>query len=62
MPEDFIIRTMLNGADWYWEVVTQERHVIARGRAETQNKAEAAAEVAAEQDRALQAFQSDYPS
>ena len=62
MAEDFIIRTMLNGTDWYWEVTTQERQVIARGFAETQRDAEAAAEVAAAQDRALQAFQSNYPS
>jgi hypothetical protein len=28
-----------NGSGWYWEVVTQEREVIARGLAMTHNQA-----------------------
>jgi hypothetical protein len=32
---------MQNGSGWYWEVVTQDRQVIARGIAETHAQARA---------------------
>jgi transposase InsO family protein len=41
------IRIMQNGSGWYWEVVTQDRAVIARGTAETHARARADAEKAA---------------
>jgi hypothetical protein len=36
-----------NGSGWYWEVVTQDREVIARGLAETHGQARVDAMVAA---------------
>jgi hypothetical protein len=36
MPQ---IRIMQNGSSWYWEVITQDREVIARGAAETHAQA-----------------------
>ena len=38
------IRIMQNGSGWYWEVVTQNREVIARGTAETHARARVDAE------------------
>ena len=38
------IRIMQNGSGWYWEVVTQDRDVIARGIAYTHAQARADAE------------------
>ena len=38
------IRIMQNGSGWYWEVVTQNREVIARGTAETHAQARVDAE------------------
>jgi hypothetical protein len=38
------IRTMQNGRGWYWEVVAQDRDVIASGIADTQAQARADAE------------------
>ena len=35
------IRIMQNGSGWYWEVVSQNREVIARGTAETHTQARA---------------------
>lgn len=39
-------RIIQNGAGWYWEVVTNDRDVIARGIAETHAQARADAEMA----------------
>jgi len=50
MAELHQIRTMQNGTDWYWEVTTRDREVIARGVADTRAEALAAAELAASQD------------
>ncbi|MPZ39854.1 MAG: hypothetical protein GEU95_17700 [Rhizobiales bacterium] len=62
MVKKNLIRVMAKGSDWYWEVVDFERQVIARGLAQTHADAVADAEVAAANDRALQAFQANYPS
>jgi hypothetical protein len=40
-------RIMQNGAGWYWEIVTQDRQVTARGAAETHAQARVDAERAA---------------
>ena len=50
MAESHQIRTMQNGNDWYWEVTTRDREVIAHGVAGTRAEALAAAEIAASQD------------
>ena len=50
MAESHQIRTMQNGHDWYWEVTTRNREVVARGIAGTRAEALAAAEIAASQD------------
>jgi hypothetical protein len=50
MSETHQIRTMQNGNDWYWEVVTRDREIVARGVADTHAEALAAAERAASQD------------
>ena len=61
MAAAYKIHASLNSSgDWYWEVITRERKVVARGLAETHAEAVAAAEIAASQDRELQAFQSDH--
>ena len=39
-------RIMQNGPGWYWEVVTNDRAVIARGVAETHTQARTDAEKA----------------
>jgi hypothetical protein len=44
-------RIMQNGAGWYWEVVTNDRDVIARGIADTHALARANAEKATPQIR-----------
>ena len=44
-------RIMQNGAGWYWEVVTNDRDVIARGVADTHAQARADAEKATLQIR-----------
>jgi hypothetical protein len=46
-------RIMQNGSNWYWEVVTYDRDVIARGIAGSQAQARADAEEAASQARPL---------
>jgi hypothetical protein len=42
-------RIMQIGSGWYWEVVTRDRYVIARGMANTHAQARADAEKAASQ-------------
>lgn len=44
-------RIMQNGAGWYWEVVTNDRDVIARGIADTHAQARADSEKATFQIR-----------
>lgn len=41
------VRIMQNGSAWYWEVLAQNRDVIARGVAETHRQARSDAEKAA---------------
>ena len=47
MPHTHQARIMQNGSGWYWEVVTQDRQVTARGAAETHAQARVDAERAA---------------
>jgi hypothetical protein len=39
MVQPFQHRIMQNGSGWYWEVVTTEREVIARGIADSYDQA-----------------------
>jgi len=39
MVQPFQHRIMQNGSGWYWEVVTAEREVIARGVADSYDQA-----------------------
>jgi hypothetical protein len=41
MAEPLQHRIMQNGSGWYWEVITGEREVIARGIADTYEQARA---------------------
>ena len=44
------VRIMQNGTAWYWEVITQDGEVLARGIADTQAQARADADKATRSD------------
>jgi hypothetical protein len=52
------IRIMQNGSGWYWEVVAQDRDVIARGFAYTHAQARADAENASHRETPIYELES----